>query len=223
MEHIDSHPNRPFLDALIEDLEPVQPASSWLRSALSWYGSASLFVVVAILATGPVRESLAIDLKSLGFLLEVSVGAMAALGLCAAALEVGVPGAPSRLRLLLPGLTLLSAWLVLTVFGSSILGEVAGSPAHSMLGKREHCFIQGMSISILPLGVAILSLRRRSLYARSASGLLFGAAAGTLVSVSMQAACMYEPVHALRFHLSPILFLALAGAICARLVLPDPS
>lgn len=215
----ESRPSNRFLDALVDDLEPTRPAASWPQATGSWLAIASLTAAFGVLATGPLRTGWVDDLRSFRFALEVVLGASTSFALIAAALEVGVPGAPAFRRLLGPGFLLLFAWLGLNVL-NLVLGAGSTDPAHSMIGKREHCLVQGIAISLIPIAPAVAILRRRSLYFHWASGFLVGLAAASLTAVWMLGACMYDPGHALRSHFSPMLVSGLAGALLANRLLP---
>jgi hypothetical protein len=68
-----------------------------------------------------------------------------------------------------------------------------------MLGKREHCFWQTLLFS-LPSFAALLWLVRglMPLWPRAT-------AAAAAAAILMQLACMYDPLHALSHHLTPVL------------------
>ncbi len=207
MKEIEIMPGSNFLDALVDELQPVRPALPWARAITIWTLASSLFVAAALLWSGPLRVGFVSDLSSLRLLGELGLGAATSLAVIAAAFEIGVPGAPSMARLLGPAAFLGASWLGLTLLGDALPG-----PTHSMLGKRAHCFSESLAVSLPPAGIALVLLRRRLMWAHGAAGSLVGAAAASMAALGMQLACMYEPEHALRFHFSPILLVAVAGA-----------
>jgi uncharacterized membrane protein YdbT with pleckstrin-like domain len=46
-----------------------------------------------------------------------------------------------------------------------------------------------------------------------------GAAAAAIPAILMQLACMYDPLHALSYHLTPVLMVAALGALAGPVVL----
>jgi hypothetical protein len=222
MEKSARHAGNRFLDALVEDLEPVRPGWTWSSATGAWFLFAGLLVSLGILATGPIRESAGADLYSIRFALELLLGASATVALIAAALEMGVPGAPNRLELLGLGVVLAAGWLGLAVFGHDLFGDAVNGPAYSMIGKREHCLIQGTGISLATTVPGIALVRHRAFNQHWAGGFLIGAASASLTALWMQVACMYEPAHALELHFSPILLTGSAGAALAHHFRPLP-
>jgi len=208
-------PRSDFLDALVDDLQPVRPAIPWVSAIGIWTLASSLFAGFAILTGGPLRLGVESDLASLRVVLELSLVAASIIAAIAAGLEIGVPGAPPARRLLAPAILGGASWLALMLFGDALPG-----PAHSMLGKREHCFVAALMISLPPMGLALVLLRRRLMWVHWAAGALVGAAASALPAIGMQLACMYEPEHALRFHYSPVLLIAVLGGLACHLLLP---
>lgn len=208
-------PRADFLDALVDELRPVRPALAWIHALGIWTLVSGIFVVAGILASGPLRTGLASDLTHPRFLIELGLGSATLFAVTAAGLELGVPGAPSAKRLLVLTGLLGASWLAIMLVGDPLPG-----PTHSMLGKREHCFVQILALSLPPTALALLLLRQRLMQAHGAAGACIGAAAALLPAISMQLACMYEPTHALRLHLSPVLLIAVAGAFAGHFLLP---
>lgn len=162
--------------------------------------------------TGPLRAGALPELlRSPQAFLEAGIGLAASIAAMVAGMEVGVPGAPRRWRLFLPTAILMSAWLGIIAYGVS-------HPAleNSMLGKREHCFIQSLIFATPPYFLALRLLRERLPEASLFAGLLVGAAAAAIPALWMQMACMHDPVHAMKFHLTPVLALGLVGALMSQ-------
>jgi len=201
-----------FVDALVDDLVPVRPASAWSRSLLMLMPIAVGLVTVLILATGPLRPADAGSLMTERLWVEVAVGLLASIALVSAGLEVGVPGRPGLSRLLLPAALGAGLFCAFILAGSTLLPGLEG-PAPSMMGKREHCFIEGLVIGAVPALLLLSRLPARALSAGAPAGALLGAGGAVLPAIGMQIACMYEAGHALRFHLSPILLIGAASAL----------
>jgi hypothetical protein len=204
-----------FIDALVAEIRPVRPALPWISAIAIWTLGSTLFVALTILMSGSMRAGLEADLRTLRLPLELGFGAATLCAAIAASLEVGVPGAPSLLRLLTPVILTGSLWLSMTIYGEAIPG-----PTVSMDGKRAHCLIEGVMMSVPPTLLALLLLRQRGVRSRELAGALGGMAAASLPAIGMQLAGMYQPEHALRFHLSPVLSLGLLGALAGHFILP---
>lgn len=207
-----------FIDDLVSDLAPVRPAAPWLQTTLTWFLVSWVLVGSAILASGPLREGILTELmRSPRFALELMLGFAAGLAAIWAGLEFGVPGAYAARRLWTPPLLLFGAWVL--AVGSELIDPRTLMPM-PMHGKRAHCFLQTLLISLPPYTVALFFLRGRIAYAQTRAGLLMGAAAAAIPALWMHVACRAEPLHVLIFHLSPILIVGFLGALVAHRVLP---
>lgn len=198
-----------LIDSLVEDLAPVRVARSWRSAVLLWLGLSWVFVTSAVLLTGPLRTSAAsVFTQSPSALLEFALGLAAGLTAIIAGLEMGVPGTPHTRRLFVLPAVLMAGWVGMIVYAMS-------NPSFevSMLGKREHCFIESMVFATPPYFLALWLLRERMPQFQAGAVLLTGAAAGAIPALWMQLACMNDPLHALQFHLTPILATAVAGAL----------
>jgi hypothetical protein len=82
-----------------------------------------------------------------------------------------------------------------------------------MLGKREHCFLQSVLFGLPSCVLLLIAARRLLPLQLRVTGALAGAAAAALPVAIMQVACMYEPGHALTYHLSAVPVLAAVGAL----------
>lgn len=210
-----------FVEALIADLHPVRPIASLPAAVAGWCAATVGLVALGLAATGSLRPGVATDLASLRFAAECALGVFAAGALAAAGLELPVPGSAHSRRLIAVGLASTTLWAMWLLAGPW-LAEAGrlGGPLPSMLGKRAHCFVEGLTLSAIGLGLALIALRGRAIAPGSGGGALVGGAAGALTGTAMQLACMYDPGHALRFHVTPILLIAALGAAIAPRVRP---
>ena len=199
-----------LIASLSGQLEPVKPAPDINFVAMVWLLFSAVYLVAVTHWFGPIRST-ALDQLALypRFALESLAGLVAIVLVCLAAFRAVVPGlASSRLVTVAAGLTLL--WI-----GSYIVGLASPALEPSMLGKRDHCFLETVVYAVPPLLAALYLGRRfyplRPL--RTAASL--GLAAGMMPALYMQIACMYEPGHILAFHIAPGLAVAAVGLALA--------
>ncbi len=199
-----------FLDALVKDLEPIQRTRSWSQAMIIWCVFSFGLVGAVILTIGPLRADILDELlASPRLFLELAIGIMAGMAAIAAGLEVGVPGSPAPSRLWSAPVLLFTAWVIVILIGLAL--PAAGHPSKAM---RAHCFLQTMLVSLPSATMALYLLHGRILFKHGRAGWLAGTAAAALPALWMDLSCMTAPMHALQFHLSPIL---LIGAITAFL------
>jgi len=199
-----------FVAALVEDLSPVRPVPPTLRAFGAWATVAVPLAVTLASLGGPPREGILADLSTPRLALEFALGISALIALGIGGIEAALPGSPRLASRLSPGLVLGAAWLGVASTGLGLEG-----PAMSMLGKREHCLVEGIAIAALPAFLGVRVVRARAVGRAPIAGLWVGLAAGAFPALAMQLACMYDPGHALRFHYTPILVAGLAGAAWA--------
>lgn len=203
-----------LIDALVEDLVPVRPARSLTATLLGWGAISLPWVLLPLLGHGGLRPDAGRALLSAGLpAWETIAGILAAAALSSAGLELGVPGARSaRLSVPLP-LVLTGVWIGLLLVGEPVIGE-----GPMPLGKRPHCFIESLGLATLPLALGLVAHSRRATRGHALAGSLMGGASACLPGLAMQLACMYDPAHALQYHLTPILPAAALGALLGAAV-----
>ncbi len=198
-----------LIEDLTADLTPVKaPGKTGLR-ALVWLAIATIYSTVVIIVTGPVREGSLTNLVDYPlFALESLVASAAVVALTAATLRLAIPSDRHPLWRVAPALTLSALWVGFYVIG---LWE----PIHpvSMIGKREHCFWEGLFFSFPTMALLLYYARGLMPLWPRATGAFAGAAAGAIPAALMQIACMYVPSHILTHHIGPIIALAGIGAI----------
>ena len=89
----------------------------------------------------------------------------------------------------------------------------------SMAGKRDHCYLETMLLAALPLLAGLFWAKGLWPTNKVQTGLLFGLASGAIAAMVMQFACMYDPVHALLFHVLPGLVMGVIGAFLAKMII----
>ena len=126
------------------------------------------------------------------------------------AFRAAVPGA------LTSRLAFTSAGLVVLWIAAYVVGLVAPALEPSMLGKRNHCFLETFLYALPPAGLACYLCWKYYPLEPSKMALRCGLAAGLMPALYMQIACMYDPGHILLFHILPGLVVALATLACFR-------
>lgn len=187
-----------LLDSLVSDLAPVRPPPDLRWLVGGWLLVCAAYVVVLTHLLGPVRPTALEQLQAHPrFLAEMVLGGLAVAALATWAFRAAVPGAGSAA----------ARWLAMAAAGlwlSAIaLGLVVPALEPSMLGKRDHCYLETLVAALPPLLVALFLQRRLYPLRALRSALLAGLAAGALPALYMQVACMYVPTHALLFHIGP--------------------
>jgi len=206
-----------LIDNLSKDLAPVKPIHSTLRYSGLWFmASVSLLMVLAYF-TGPFRATALEQLTThpmfaVDLLLGLSTIAVLSMGV----FRLLIPGLKS-LPLFIAGGVLLSLWV-----GIQFLGLMYGEPLlpASMEGKRAHCYLEGLMMSIPAIALGLFLAKKG--YVINKGGLILGisVSAGLIPAWIMQFACMYEAHHNLVYHFGPLIVLtgiAIAVATLPRL------
>lgn len=199
-----------LVESLVSDLKPVPATSGLHLPILLWFLCSAAYVVVLTQLIGPVRPTALEQLQTVPrFALEMILG-LAALGAFAVmAFGSAIPGWLSR-RFAGISLILGVIWV-----GGYLAGIALPALEPSMLGKRDHCYLETFFYAVPPLLVALWWQRRHYALAPARAAMIAGLAAGGMPALYMQIACMYEPVHILAFHIGP----GLLVAVCAPLLL----
>ena len=204
--------SQPLIEELVEELKPSPPPPSTAAGLLCW-GLLSWFAVMAlILWSGPLRSGALEQLLHIPrFLFECGLGVAVGLVAMAGALRIATPGRGPSVRVMLPGLMLLGFWIAVYAYG-----VVSPALAPSMDGYRGSCFLEVLLYSAPPFVLGLLLLRRRAPLEPGIAAGLAAVAAASLPGLAMQLACMYDPLHALGLHLSPMLIVGGVGALLGR-------
>lgn len=197
---------------LSRDLAPVSPAPNINNLAMVWILLSAVYVVAVTYLFGPVRPGAFSQLATEPrFLLESVLGLAAIVGTSMLAFRAAIPGALTR-QFAAAALVLMALWLAQYVIG---LASPALEP--SVLGKRNHCFIETMIYALPPILAGLFLIRRLYPLRFVRTAMSISLAAGMLPALYMQLACMYEPSHILALHILPGLLMVLAGAAIAAL------
>jgi hypothetical protein len=204
-----------LIKGLVASLRPVTTPGDTKRPLAWWLATAGAYGVAIVLATGGWRAGALASLRTSGDLvIETLLGIAAIAMLAHAALRSAVPDAESEWRRFSWPLAILGAWAAFHLLG---LWQTNGPP--SMLGKREHCFWQGLLFALPSFALLLWWVRGLMPLRPRISAAAAGAAAAALPALLMQFACMYDPLHALSYHMTPIAALAVAGASIGHIVM----
>lgn len=207
-----------LIDELVNDLGPVRRPGKVGREALLCLVAATLWSVVIVLVTGPLRPGAVGDLAAHPlFVAETLLAALAIVALGVAALRSAIPGEP-RVGLRFLWLLPVAAWV--TVYAV----ELAYPPAWiSNLGGRYECHWQVALFSLPSFALFLWSARRLFPLRPRSTGFLAGAAAAAIPGALMQFGCMYVPEHILVHHIAPIGIVAVLGALAGPYLLRRPQ
>jgi hypothetical protein len=201
-----------LIDSLVEDLKPVTPVRHVLLSTQFWLITAVVLSAGMAWMFGPYRAgALNQLLLSKQFSLETLVGIIAIIALAIAGFRSAIPSAATAFKQRFWPISLLCAWLVFYLYGL-----VEPALAESTSGKRDHCYIETVLMSLLPLWIGLSWATKKWPVNPVQTGVLLGLASGLMSAMVMQFACMYDPAHALLFHVLPGLSVGVLGAFLAK-------
>ena len=208
-------------EALIAELAaaatPIARPGKTHGNAALWLAAAAVITIVLTVMDGPLRPgALAALSRAPQFLLESMLGAAAIVTLGLGAFQSGIPSTTPMLRAAALPLAALAAWV-----GMYLYGMIDPALAPSMVGKRAHCWLEALAYGLPGLLLGCVALRRLWPLHGAWSGALLGLASGAMPALIMQFACMYDPLHIIKYHLLPGLALGVVGAVVgARLLRP---
>lgn len=202
-----------LIQSLKADLTEVTAPLPLGRVAVLWLVLSSVYVLTLGAAIAPFRPGYDSQLlDSPRFMLEMLMGLGAAACFLYTALAASVPGVDTRWYRRV-GWLLLGGWL-----SQFALGFEFPTFEPSMLGKRDYCVWEAYLYSVPPL-IVLIGMQRRRFVLEPVRAICFGAiASGLIPAMMMQLACMYEPLHILKFHVLPVAVLAVVSVSIAWLV-----
>jgi len=207
--------HKDLITALVDDLEPVHKPAGFVMAFQLWLVMAVLSAGGLAWFTGPYRDGALGQLtSSLQFSIETIIGCVAILGVAFMAFRSAIPAGQTVFEQRTLPLILLFIWGTCYVYGI-----VDPALAESMAGKRDHCYFETMLLAVLPLLVGLFWAKGLWPTNKTQTGLLFGLAAGAIGAMVMQFACMYEPKHALLFHVLPGLLMGVVGVFLAHVMI----
>lgn len=178
-----------LVDALVDDLTPVQPlAPNWLRLA-AWLGISLPAIALAVFVMG-LRADLAERLAETSFLLQQTAMLATALTGAWAALSAGIPGT-GRWRQLLPLLPL-SFWFALLA-GQALAEWPAQGALSAALNLDPQC-IPGIALTgLIPCAAMLAMIRAGSRFNRGTAVFWGTLASAALANAGLR---LFHPVDA---------------------------
>lgn len=197
------------IDDLVNDLDPVTPLAHPRKRYFLWLCFHLVLTTLITLGLGPLRNGFEADLLNPRFFLSFALylgnfaflSYLAVFGTIPGALPVNRYKWGSFLFLILVGV------LVFEIFFPA--KEV------SMEGKRADCAMQILYLSFLPVGHLIYMVRKGIPFFSQKLALATAFSVGLLPASLMQIACMYDPMHGLKFHLGPAVFVGIIAFFLA--------
>jgi hypothetical protein len=204
-----------LITALVDDLKPVDKPAGFVMPFQLWLMMAVLFAGGLAWLRGPYRVG-ALDqlVGSVQFSIETMVGCIAIIVIAYMAFRSAIPSGQSEYKRRVVPIGLLFVWMAFYVYGI-----VDPALVESMAGKRDHCYLETMLLAALPLLAGLFWAKGLWPTNKVHTGLLFGLASGAIAAMVMQFACMYDPVHALLFHVLPGLVMGVIGAFLAKMII----
>jgi hypothetical protein len=204
-----------LIDDLVGDLKPVESPGRIAKPVMLWLALATVYSVIIVFVTGPIREGSLQHLIELPLFAGESLLAVGSIVLATiATLRLALPGRNGPGQELMRVALMLAAWVAVYVVG-------LWYPVHpvSTLGARNACIWQVLVFSLPSLAVLLYVARRQYPLWPRTTGLLAGIAAAAIPAELMQFGCMYDPAHILTHHMSPILLAGIIGAILGPIAL----
>ncbi len=108
--------------------------------------------------------------------------------------------------------------ILITLILSSILlmlySLIASALPTSMAGKRLYCSLEIIFYGLLTqAAIFYLILQRRALFQKNWIAFAASLGSGLVPMIIMQIGCMYDPLHNLTYHLTPVILVGAIGAI----------
>ncbi|MFT6388728.1 MAG: hypothetical protein ACJAUP_002111 [Cellvibrionaceae bacterium] len=198
-----------LISSLVGDLTIKKHSFPVIWVAILWWLLSWVYVVTATFLMGPIRLLHQYEgvLHAHQFQIESLIGLVASLFISIIAWYGSTPGALSR-RYVYLAFTFVAVWLAFYVVG---FFEPALEP--SMVGKRDHCYLEAFIYSLPPTVVACFYIVRRYPINKIQTGFLVGLAGGIIPALFMQFSCMYESEHIFTYHIVPAIFAGVIGVV----------
>jgi hypothetical protein len=206
-----SKPENLFLDELVDDLKPQRFWHPSLRSA-AWFVGFTLLSAAGMLYRQAFREGFLDQLlEHSRFAAEVLSSGLFIYFLLSMAFTKMVPGRTISLKTWLWWLLSLVTWAFTLYWAFD-----HASPEASFAGARFHCYYETVIHGVVGVTLLIYFVRKSHFPMSYAQYLSLGLTAGLIPGLLMQMACMYTPLHGIKYHYAPALFVL----IPALLILP---
>lgn len=203
-----------LIKELTADLKEFSTVKSSIQVALIWTFSAFILVIGIALVISPFRSGVVSQLASSPrFALEVFFGILIVFLASWSVLAKSIPGEEAK-PLIIKLIALVTAVSLLIIYSFA-------NPALSvsMIGKRSSCLTEGLVYG-MALSTSLLFLaKNRAPFSLTQIAILSSVASTSLTAVIMHLSCMYEPLHILIYHISPVLIISIFSIVIARVVI----
>ncbi len=206
-----------LINTLVDDLEEFTPVRTTLRVVLFWHLTLFFSITLWGLWVVGFRPNIGSQLlSSPRFFAEVLCGVVLVFLLTWKVLGSSIPG--YKTKAISIAIKLIGSLLV----GLFLYSLYDPSLSVSMVGKRPNCFYEGIVFGTIVALSLFTLLRFRAVFERLTTGILIGVV-GVLASASfMHVACMYDPVHVLVLHVTPVFIVSAVAALVVRLGIKTP-
>lgn len=196
-----------FLDSLVETLEPVKPLLSPEKRALLWFFVHTVTIGAIMHLLRPFSSDLHLDFLMVRFSAEVLIFFVFSFLAAYAGFLSVIPGTQSKklYRIAFAAMTLFAAIIAISFFSPA-------KPIETMASKRPHCMFEIMAFSLLPIAHMFYLMRKGIFDGKFKTLVVAFIGASVIPSGMMHFACMYDPLHIVKFHLGPSLFMGLLFA-----------
>ena len=195
--------HQPLIEDLSSKLEPVRSAHPPGLIAVISFAASILLLAGLTYSYGPLMperlsESRLHSLIAPEFLFALLAGISGSL----AAHADSVPGTPMNAKIFQKISLFFSSLLILYLLFQVFVPLYP----YSDLGKRPHCGFESFLYPFVPAMITYTLIFKNRLFAQPIkSSMIYGLAIGIPMATIMQIFCMYEPVHAISYHLLPAL------------------
>lgn len=199
------------MNQLVNDLKPHKPLLSAEKRTWLWFVSHILWIAFGLWFIQPYRGSFGRDLLNIRFLIEWILFIISSISLTYVSFLSVVPGRVRKKELKWAYFPMILLTAVL------IFGLVHPAVIHSnRLGVRGFCEFEIFVFAVVPNIHLIFLLSKGFISFNSKTFFMAGVSAGMIPSLLMHIACVYEPLHILCFHLTPVFVVGGLGVLIAN-------
>ena len=202
-----------IVESLVKEHKEVLPLFNPEKRSLLIFAIHPLLITIIMFLIQPFREGFLTDLTNVVFLLEVLSGAISLSALIYSSFLLVIPGRKNKTMAIIGFISFLILSLLIAK------GIYFPHKEASMLGKRHSCLYEILILGILPFAHITYLCKKAYIQAKFKTLLMASCASALIPAILMHLACMYEPIHVLKYHISPIIFFTITATTIAWLIL----